>query len=168
MMKKLLCLLLAIAISFSLNACAGPQEENPGQGTKLVFTTNDTDGNTWTEQNLSGYKLVMINFWATWCGACVSEMPDLERLYQAYRDEGLLILGVSGSDGKTDNAAVAQIRSDTGVTYPNLLYTEAFAPLLSDYLPTTVFLSEDGIICGNTVIGAKSYEDWVGIIENLL
>ena len=56
------------------------------------FSTTDRDGEAYDESIFAGQTLTMINFWEPWCGPCVSEMPDLEKLYQTYRDKGFLIL----------------------------------------------------------------------------
>lgn len=172
-MKRLFALLLCAACL--LSGCAGQNQiaDTTGQNrqeesNELVFSTTDLEGNVWTEQNFAEYKLVMLNFWAPWCGPCVGEMPDLERLYQAYKDKGLLIVGVYGSDGMPDNPDIGTTIQSTGVTYPNLAYTGEFATMMSDYLPTTVFLDETGNLCGEQIIGAHSYAEWVQIIEALL
>ena len=61
------------------------------------FTLNDLEGKTWSLQALHG-EVVLVNFWATWCPPCRKEMPDLDRLYQEFKDQGLLILAISDED----------------------------------------------------------------------
>ncbi len=57
------------------------------------FTLADLDGNQVSLSDFRG-KTVFINFWATWCPACREEMPEIEALYQQYKDKGVVVLGV--------------------------------------------------------------------------
>jgi peroxiredoxin len=61
------------------------------------FTLTDLQGKTWTLSDLRG-KVVLVNFWATWCPPCRSEMPDLEALYNQYKDRGFVVLAISDED----------------------------------------------------------------------
>src|SRR6202008_994502 len=80
------------------------------------FTLTDLNGKPWTLRDLRG-KVVLLNFWATWCPPCRKEMPDLETLYQQFKDQGLLILAISDEDPGTVKPFIAQQK----VTYPILL-----------------------------------------------
>lgn len=139
-----------------------------GYSPDITFTTTDRDGNEWTEKAFAGHKLTMINFWETWCHGCVEEMPDINKLYESYKDQGFLVLGVYGSDTTVKDEEVAETIKTTGVTYPNLRYCKEFSTLLNDMYPTTVFVDENGKIVGETIIGSRSYVEWVKIIEGLL
>jgi len=63
------------------------------------FTLTDLAGRPWTLRDLSG-KVVLMNFWATWCPPCRKEMPDLEALYQRFRSRGLVVLAISDEDAE--------------------------------------------------------------------
>ncbi|HVT14480.1 MAG TPA: TlpA disulfide reductase family protein [Fimbriimonadaceae bacterium] len=80
------------------------------------FTLTDIDGKTWTRSALKG-KVVLVNFWATWCPPCRKEMPDLQTLYNQYKDKGLVILAVSDESASTVKAFIAKNK----YSYPILL-----------------------------------------------
>ncbi len=80
------------------------------------FTLSDISGKSWTLQDLHG-KVVVVNFWATWCPPCRKEMPDFETLYNRYKDRGLVILGISDED----MAKVQPFIAEHKYTYPILL-----------------------------------------------
>jgi len=61
------------------------------------FTLNDLDGKSWTLRELRG-KVVLVNFWATWCPPCRKEMPDLDALYHKFKDQGLVILAIDDEE----------------------------------------------------------------------
>ncbi len=80
------------------------------------FTLKDLSGKSWTFSELRG-KVVLVNFWATWCPPCRKEMPDLETLYGRFGSKGLVILGISDEEA----AKVAPFVSDRKVSFPVLL-----------------------------------------------
>ncbi len=80
------------------------------------FTLKDLHGNTWILKDLRG-KVVIVNFWATWCPPCRKEMPDLEKLYTRFRDRGLLVLAISDEEA----AKVEPFVAKGGFTFPVLL-----------------------------------------------
>jgi peroxiredoxin len=80
------------------------------------FTLTDLKGKSWTLKGLSG-KVVLVNFWATWCPPCRKEMPDMEALYEQFKGSGLVILAISDEDA----AQVRPYVADHKVSYPVLL-----------------------------------------------
>jgi peroxiredoxin len=88
-------------------------------------------------------QVVMINFWATWCGPCRQEMPALNTLYEKYRDTGFVLLGIN-VDSESVNAI--QMVSKLKATYPILFDTDKRASVLYQVsaMPTTILIDRDG------------------------
>jgi peroxiredoxin len=88
-------------------------------------------------------RVVMVNFWATWCGPCRQEMPQLDRLYQKYKSSGFVLLGVNVDD---DARKAAEVAAKLGVTFPVLLDTDKAVSRLYDLstMPSTVIIDRDG------------------------
>src|SRR5437763_6436522 len=80
------------------------------------FTLSDLQGNPWHLRDLKG-KVVLVNFWATWCPPCRKEMPDLQALYDKYKDQGFVVLSISDEDA----AKVQPFITERKITYPVLL-----------------------------------------------
>jgi peroxiredoxin len=84
---------------------------------KADFTLTDLSGKSWTLSSLRG-KIVLVNFWATWCPPCRKEMPDLDTLAHRFAKQGLVVLSLSDED---DHAKVAAYVSSHNINYPILL-----------------------------------------------
>ena len=84
---------------------------------KADFTLTDLTGKSWTLSKLRG-KVVLVNFWATWCPPCRKEMPDLDTLAHRFAKQGLVVLSLSDED---DHAKVASYISSHNIKYPILL-----------------------------------------------
>ena len=80
------------------------------------FTLRDLSGTKWDLRSLRG-KVVLVNFWATWCPPCRKELPDLEALYERFGSRGLVVLAISDED----SAKVAPFVAEHKLTYPVLL-----------------------------------------------
>lgn len=83
---------------------------------KADFTLTDLQGKSWHLRDQMG-KVVLVNFWATWCPPCRKEMPDLQALYDKYQDRGLLVLSISDEEA----AKVAPFVAERKIGYPVLL-----------------------------------------------
>lgn len=80
------------------------------------FTLNDLEGESWHLQELRG-KIVLVNFWATWCPPCRKEMPDLQALFDKYKGQGLIVLSISDEEA----AKVTPFIKQQNITYPIVL-----------------------------------------------
>lgn len=156
----------AATVAVTEAASEAPAESAPVQtapASAFTFSTVDADGEAVDESIFAGHSLIMVNLWEPWCGPCVGEMPDLQKLYETYADRGLLILGVYATE-----EGVPQVLKATGIRYPAIRYTDAFAGFTTPYVPTTVFLDESGNLISGPHIGANSLDGWAAIIEELL
>ena len=88
-------------------------------------------------------RVVMINFWATWCGPCRQEMPQLNRLYEKYKASGFVLLGVNVDD---DVRNATDVAAKLAVSFPVLLDTDKAVSKLYDLstMPSTVLVDRDG------------------------
>jgi peroxiredoxin len=81
------------------------------------FTLTDLQGKAWTLKDMKG-KVVLVNFWATWCPPCRKEMPDLEALYNRFKEQGFVILAISEDE---ETPKVGPFVAEHKITYPILL-----------------------------------------------
>ncbi len=137
----------------------------------FTFSTTDRDGNTYDERIFSSGMLTMVNFWEPWCGPCVNEMPDIEKLYENYKDMGLQVVGVYSETSM--EADVTQILKDSKIQYLILNYTSEFDQFQTGYVPTTIFVNRNGQVLTlpdgeQSVIGSQSYDEWATTVEYLL
>jgi cytochrome c biogenesis protein CcmG, thiol:disulfide interchange protein DsbE len=113
------------------------------------FTVQTLDGKTVKLSDYKG-KVVMLNFWATWCEDCRTEMPELIKTYEEHKDQGLVILGV---DIKESQAAVKTFADTNDVNYPIVMDKDG-AVALDEYkvkpIPTTFFIDRDGVLRNKT------------------
>ena len=123
-----------------LRAPRGPQAERPSEplGAAPDFRLRDFDGRMVALSDFRG-KAVVLNFWASWCTPCREEMPILERLWQEFRDQGLVVLGIAVLDDEKDAAAFVKALA---ITYPNVFDPDQTRMRLYRVaaLPTTVFI----------------------------
>ncbi len=125
----------------------------------LPFTVNDLSGNAVTSGELfAGHPVTMINLWATWCGPCVNELPQLEKLWKEYSQRGVGFVGIclDAMDSRTVSEAV-NLAKKAGITYPMLACNREVERLFDSMLeayPTTIFVNEKGEMIARPVVGA--------------
>jgi peroxiredoxin len=130
---------LAAVLTLALPAwVAAADVQAPG------FTLQTLDGKTVSLTQFKG-DVVMINFWASWCGPCRQEMPLLDNIYKQYKDMGFTLLGVNVEpDAHNANAWLKQ----TPVTYPILYDPKSQVSQLYQVqaMPTTVIIDRQGVV----------------------
>lgn len=201
--KKLFSLTaLALALVITLAACQSNQPGNTGEKSQAGasenldynsllnnlpansapslanFSTISLEGERVTQANFSDHKLTMINIWATFCGPCIREMPELGEISREYKEKGLQIVGiisdVQNQDGSISNDQISlakEIIDQTQADYLHVLpsYDLYQAKLKQVYsVPETVFVDQNGKVVGQPYLGSRSKDKWTAIIDQLL
>ncbi|MFW6160418.1 MAG: TlpA family protein disulfide reductase [Acidobacteriota bacterium] len=114
------------------------------------FSLTDIQGNTLTLNNLKG-KVIFLNFWATWCPPCRQEIPGFIDIYEKYKDQGMVIIGVSLD--RTGEGVVKKFVQENNITYPIAMATSALVDSYQPgrFIPTTIFIGHEGNIQGKHV-----------------
>ena len=119
------------------------------------FTLRNLQGNL---EGLVNHKdkVIILNFWATWCAPCLEEMPAFEKLYRRYRSQGLTVLAVSLDKG--DFSKVQDFVDSNNLTFPVLMDSDGIAEKLypSFTIPFTYVIDKDGRMVAR-VDGAKNW-----------
>ncbi|HLZ11250.1 MAG TPA: TlpA disulfide reductase family protein [Candidatus Acidoferrum sp.] len=154
--------------------CKHKTSANTGDPTQVVIKS--LDGKDVTVAQYKG-KVVLVNFWATWCEPCKIEIPELIQLQTKYEPKGFTILGVAmDDDGKSVVGPFVQTkRYDIGgsgevpMNYPILIGSEDIANKFGGLLgyPTTVLFDKDGKEIKRTT-GAIAYDEYAKVIEGSL
>ncbi len=109
----------------------------------------DLDGKAVSLADYRG-KILVVDFWGTWCPPCRKQVPNLIELDRILRDKGVTILGLAYENAQGDEArkAVNAFNKEAGVKYPCLLGTEAIQNQIPNFLgyPTTLFLDRSGTV----------------------
>ncbi len=148
-----------------------PQEQTSDQEEPAVqapdFAVLDSEGNTVRLSDFAG-KPVVVNFWATWCGPCKSELPAFDAAYHTYGDE-IVFMMVNLTDGQRETVdGVKAFVSQNDYSFPVYYDTEYNASNAYGVysVPLTVFITEDGNV-QNAQIGAMSADVLEGYIQEL-
>ncbi len=141
------------------------QKNRPPNAVKAPdFTLVSLEGDRITLSDLRG-SVILLNFWATWCGPCIMEIPDLNRLQEKYQDKGLEVIGITLTSGSPEIISI--FAEDQGMNYKVLrdimgseteivtnMYGQATgAPITG--VPTSFIIDRDGYIV-KTYIGPRS------------
>jgi len=133
-------------------------------GRMPAFTLKDTSGRQVSSDEFRG-KVLLVDFWATWCAPCKREMPGYEALYRRYRERGFAVVGIA-MDWDAD--AVTKFAREVGVTYPLLLngaQVQQQFEILG--LPTTFLVDREGRI-RKKVVGFEYTEAFEATLKEIL
>lgn len=131
------------------------------------FTLKDMQGDDVSFAEFEG-KVVLLNFWATWCGPCKIEVPWFVEFADQYKDDGLVVLGVSIDDTPDK---IEEFATEYDVNYPMLVglerddFMESYGPIWG--VPMTFFIDRDGSLC-RTHAGIATREEFEKDITDLL
>lgn len=154
-------------------------EESASEGNNLgEFSMQDIEGETYTQEMFADYDLTMVNVFTTWCSPCVNEIPDLQKLREEMKDQGVNVVGIVldsvDSSGNADAEVVemAKVLAErTGAAYPFLIPDQGLlnGRLLGiNAVPETFFVDKEGNIVGETYSGSRSLEDWKEVVQTEL
>ncbi|MBI3884965.1 MAG: TlpA family protein disulfide reductase [Opitutae bacterium] len=133
-----------------------------------AWSIKDLDGRDITAASLKG-KVVVVDFWATWCGPCVTEIPGYVALQKKYGPEGLVIIGVSEDQGAKGPDLVRKFARQHGINYTLAMddgqISEAFGGF--DAIPTTFLIDRAGNI-RHSKVGALPHEEYEKLVVSLL
>ena len=135
------------------------------RGTAPDFTLTTFDGDSYTLSDHKG-QLIVINFWASWCGPCELEADALEQAWRQYEKHGVMFLGINYVD--TENEALAYLKK-WNITYPNGpdLRTSISQNYRIKGVPETYIVAQDGTVAG-TIMGPIDYTNLKTALDLLL
>jgi peroxiredoxin len=141
-MKTLFALLMVLL--FVLPSCAREKTAAPVVGNKAPsFTLKDIDGKAVRLSDFAD-KVVLVDFWATWCSPCKESMTELEQLHRKYRDRGVVVLGISMDTGGDAASRVRDFANKHHLTYLMLRDDKKTSVSYAVYnIPATYILDRD-------------------------
>ena len=145
----------------------GAECDDDARPAPMDFTLADMNGDELDLASLKG-KVILLNFWATWCGPCKIEIPAFIELQDEYGDEGFQVLGLSVDDTPEQMRPFAE---DLDVNYPMLVglgrddFQEAYGPIWG--LPVSYWIDREGTLC-KTHMGIASKDELELALKTLL
>ncbi|EJP18707.1 redoxin [Lachnoanaerobaculum sp. ICM7] len=193
MRKKILILGMALMMAAGISACNASSKTSSSEATTTEskqadakaedskqaesdkedkkfpeFTAKTVSGEDISSDLFKDSKLTVVNVWGSWCGPCVQEIPELQKLYESMKDEDVNVIGLA-QDAGTDLDAVKEIIDKNKVTYQNIVpegATEDFVMSLMAF-PTTFFVDSDRNIVG-VIQGGRNLEAFTAAVEGVL
>ncbi|MFO0677881.1 MAG: TlpA disulfide reductase family protein [Polyangiaceae bacterium] len=147
-LRGLVALVVGATLSVACDNAASPKsaaDEKAG-AQAADFTTRDIEGNTFRLSDHLGKKVILLDFWSTFCQPCMAEFPHLNRLYQENKAKGFVVVGIS-MDGPETVADVPSFAKRNGVTFPVVLDEDSRIASLYNprkSAPLAVLIGKDG------------------------
>ena len=133
--------------------------------------TTDSNGNEVTEKIFADKDITMVNVWGTFCGPCINEMPELQKIYESLpKNANLIGIVADVPEGMKDGVDNANyIEKQTGVKYTNLTLSDSLSSFAKRFyaVPSTIFVDKNGNIIGELVMGAD-IDAYVKNLQNVL
>ncbi len=109
------------------------------------FSLVDINNKTTSINELKGSKVTILDFWASWCKPCLKSMPELNKIYELYKNKGVQVIGIN-TDGPRSTSKVAPLTKSLAITYPVLLDINStlMTELNVQALPTLILLDKSG------------------------
>ena len=193
MRKKILILGMALMMAAGISACNASSKTSSSEATTTEskqadakaedskqaesdkedkkfpeFSAKTVSGEDISSDLFKDSKLTVVNVWGSWCGPCVQEIPELQKLYESMKDKDVNVIGLA-QDAGTDLDAVKEIIDKNKVTYQNIVpegATEDFVMSLMAF-PTTFFVDSDRNIVG-VIQGGRNLEAFTAAVEGVL
>jgi len=193
MRKKILILGMALMLAAGISACNASSKTSSSEATTTEskqadakaedskqaesdkedkkfpeFSAKTVSGEDISSDVFKESKLTVVNVWGSWCGPCVQEIPELQKLYESMKDKDVNVIGLA-QDAGTDLDAVKEIIDKNKVTYQNIVpegATEDFVMSLMAF-PTTFFVDSDRNIVG-VIQGGRNLEAFTAAVEGVL
>ena len=193
MKKKILILGMALMLAAGISACNASSKTSSSEATTTEskqadakaedskqaesdkedkkfpeFTAKTVSGEDISSDLFKDSKLTVVNVWGSWCGPCVQEIPELQKLYESMKDKDVNVIGLA-QDAGTDLDAVKEIIDKNKVTYQNIVpegATEDFVMSIMAF-PTTFFVDSDRNIVG-VIQGGRNLEAFTAAVEGVL
>lgn len=114
------CLMSCLVVALLFAACNRDNNNNAGSDKAPDFSFNDVSGNKIKLSDFRG-KVVMLEFWATWCPPCIESIPAMKTVYEKYKDRGFVLLGISVDRGNDAGSKVSSFVKENAISYPVFL-----------------------------------------------